>query len=108
MTIASTFATIAARFRAGVPYSDRVEQRIADSFSDLTALVTPGGTGADLATVLFTTAGVPVDYTDGSPPATGEGVAVKGALCIDITNGFVYRNSGTVAQPLWTKLADAA
>lgn len=53
-------------------------------------------------------AGVPVDYTDGSPPATGEGVAPKGALYSDTTNGSVYRNSGTQAEPIWTALGDAA
>jgi len=60
-----------------------------------------------LTTLHISGAGVPVDYTDGTPPATGEGVAPKGALYSDITNGFVYRNSGTLAQPIWTKLADA-
>lgn len=53
-------------------------------------------------------AGVPVDYTDGDPVATGEGTSPKGAIYSDTTNGFVYRNSGTQAQPIWTKLADAA
>lgn len=53
-------------------------------------------------------AGAPVDYTDGTPPATGENVAPKGAIYSDTTNGFVYRNSGSQAQPTWTKLGDAA
>ncbi len=53
-------------------------------------------------------AGAPVDYTDGTPPATGEGVAPAGALYSDTTTGFVYRNSGSQAEPIWTKLADAA
>jgi len=52
--------------------------------------------------------GVPVDYTDGTPPATGEGVILPGGLCFDTTNGDVYRNSGTQAEPVWTQLADAA
>jgi hypothetical protein len=52
--------------------------------------------------------GAPVDYTDGTPPATGEGVAPAGALYSDTTSGFVYRNSGSQAEPIWTKLADAA
>jgi hypothetical protein len=51
--------------------------------------------------------GAPVDYTDGTPPATGEGSSPKGALYSDITGGFVYRNSGSQLQPVWTKLADA-
>lgn len=53
-------------------------------------------------------AGAPVDYTDGDPPATGEGTAPKGALYSDTTNGTVYRNSGSQAEPAWTQLGDAA
>jgi hypothetical protein len=53
-------------------------------------------------------AGVPVDYTDGDPAATGEGTSPKGALYSDTTNGLVYRNSGTQAQPIWTRLGDHA
>lgn len=37
---------------------------------------------------------------------TGIGVAVKGGLYSDTTNGAVYRNSGTQAAPAWTQLAD--
>jgi hypothetical protein len=61
-----------------------------------------------LASVFLYGAGAPVDYTDGDPEATGEGTAPKGALYSDTTGGFVYRNSGTQAQPVWTKLGDAA
>lgn len=50
-------------------------------------------------------AGVPVDYTDGTPPATGEGVYSKGSLVIDTTNGNVYMNTGTKAQPVYSKMA---
>lgn len=50
--------------------------------------------------------GAPVDYTDGSPPATGEGTAYPGAIYTDIANGNVYRNSGTRAEPAWTQIAD--
>jgi hypothetical protein len=63
-----------------------------------------------LAAVFLYGDGAPVDYTDGDPPATGEGTAPKGALYCDISaggSGFVYRNSGTQAQPTWTKLGDA-
>lgn len=52
--------------------------------------------------------GVPVDYTDGTPPATGEGTALPGTLYLDRTGGLVYRNSGTQAEPIWTALADVA
>ncbi len=37
---------------------------------------------------------------------TGVGIANPGAICIDTTNGDVYRNSGTQAAPAWTQLAD--
>lgn len=60
-----------------------------------------------LAAVHIYGAGAPVDYTDGTPPASGEGTSPKGSLYSDTTNGFVYRNSGTQAQPIWTKLGDA-
>ena len=53
-------------------------------------------------------AGAPVDYTDGSPPATGEGTAYPGALYSDITNANVYRNDGSRAEPAWVQLGDAA
>lgn len=53
-------------------------------------------------------AGAPVDYTDGSPPATGEGTAYAGALYTDTTNANVYRNDGSRAQPVWVQLGDAA
>lgn len=52
---------------------------------------------------IFVVAGIPVDYTDGSPPATGETVAGPGSLAIDSTNSDLYINTGTKAQPLWTK-----
>jgi len=31
----------------------------------------------------------------------GAGVAGKGALCIDRTNGKLYINTGTLAAPVW-------
>jgi len=61
---------------------------------------------AALSALHLSGAGVPVDYTDGSPPATGEGVAPKGALYSDTDGGLVYRNSGTMAEPIWQALAD--
>lgn len=39
---------------------------------------------------------------------TGVGVALPGCICIDRTNGALYRNSGTTAAPAWTQLADAS
>lgn len=36
------------------------------------------------------------------------GVALPGCICIDRTNGNLYRNSGSTAAPAWTQLGDAA
>lgn len=52
-------------------------------------------------TRLYTGAGAPVNYTNGTPPATGEGEAGIGSLYLDTTNGNAYINAGTKAQPAW-------
>jgi len=52
-------------------------------------------------------AGVPVDYTDGDPAATGEAVAGIGSLYIDTTNGKLYIQGGTKAQPVWKLVTSA-
>lgn len=52
-------------------------------------------------------AGAPVDYTDGTPPATGEGVAGIGSRYTDTTAGKLYINGGTKAQPLWKIVTSA-
>lgn len=59
-------------------------------------------------TRLYVGAGVPVDYTDGSPPATGEAEAGIGSLYLDTTNGKAYINGGTKAQPIWKLVTSAA
>lgn len=46
-------------------------------------------------------AGAPVDYTDGDPAATGEGIAGPGSRYTDITGANLYLNGGTKAQPIW-------
>jgi hypothetical protein len=46
--------------------------------------------------------GAPVNYTDGTPPGTGEGFAQKGSLYTDYTNGKLYINTGSKTQPAWT------
>jgi hypothetical protein len=33
---------------------------------------------------------------------TGAGTQDKGAMLIDITNGTLYQNTGTLASPAWT------
>ncbi len=47
----------------------------------------------------------PVDYTDGTPPATGEGVYGKGSMLINVANGHWFSNTGTKAQPTWSRMA---
>jgi hypothetical protein len=59
-------------------------------------------------TAIVTLDGVPVDYTDGTPPATGEGEYGKGSMVIDTTNCNWYMNTGTKAQPVWSKMAKFA
>lgn len=56
----------------------------------------------------ITGAGVPVNYTDGSPPATGEGIAAIGSLYTDRTNGNLYINAGTQAEPIWKLVTRAS
>lgn len=73
----------------------------------LAAYAATASTVNGLAALHLYGAGAPVDYTDGDPAATGEGTAPKGAIYSDTTNGAVYRNSGTQAEPIWTALADA-
>jgi hypothetical protein len=63
------------------------------------------GTIGDL--LEFIGEGAPVDYTDGTPPATGEGVAGPGSRYTDITAAKLYINGGTKAQPLWKIVTSA-
>ena len=58
--------------------------------------------------LFFSGAGAPVDYTDGSPPATGEAAASIGSVYHDVTNGKLYVNGGTKAQPVWKLVTSAA
>lgn len=58
--------------------------------------------------MVFVQAGAPVDYTDGTPPASFEGVAPKGSLLIDTTNANVYVNAGTLAHQTWKLVTRAA
>lgn len=59
-------------------------------------------------TRIYITSGAPVDYTDGSPPATGEGEAGIGSLCVRTDTGKWYTNGGTKAQPIWKLITSAA
>lgn len=59
-------------------------------------------------TCIMSGAGVPVDYTDGSPAASGEGFAGPGSLYVDTTNAKLYVNGGTKAQPVWKIVTSAS
>jgi hypothetical protein len=81
----------------------------------LTAPTITGGSADGLSSLsladdvyFLSTAGAPVDYTDGTPPATGEGVAGPGSLCVRRDTGKLYVNGGTKAQPLWKLVTSAA
>ena len=56
---------------------------------------------------IYATAGAPVDYTDGSPAATGEGEAGIGSLCVRLDTGKWHTNGGTKAEPLWKLVTSA-
>ncbi len=44
---------------------------------------------------------------DGTPDSTTlAGVAAKGALLIDTSNGLLYQNTGTQETPTWTLVGD--
>lgn len=40
----------------------------------------------------------------GTPTTQLNNIAEKGALCIDVTNAFLYINTGTLAANTWTKV----
>lgn len=104
-TIAALKAEIADNFRAIHTYPDSIDSRLTDF---LTNVLDSAESLYASRPLLISGAGAPVDYTDGDPVATGDGVSVKGGLYVDTTNGLVYRNSGTAAHPAWTRLADFA
>jgi hypothetical protein len=104
-TLAQLRAEIVDGFRAVHTYPTSVSARLNDF---LTNIVDSMESLYASRALLISGAGVPVDYTDGDPVATGDSISVKGGLYVDTTNGLVYRNSGTAAQPAWTALASVA
>ena len=50
---------------------------------------------------IITNAGVP-------SAAIGVGVAGKGSICIDVANGKLYVNAGTIDVPSWKLVTQAA
>jgi len=93
--ITSTAADVLAAIEASIPATKLVSVSILTSDSgsadDGSGVVT-----AMARTVLASGAGSFV------------GTALPGCLCIDVTNGLLYRNSGTQAAPVWQELGDAA
>ena len=81
---------------------------LAESAAAAAALYIPVGAGSIGDVKEYIGAGAPVDYTDGSPPATGEGVAGIGSRYTDATAGKMYLNGGTKAQPIWKIVTSAS
>lgn len=104
-TIAQLRAEITDKFRAGTVTNQSLPERLTEF---LTNVVDSMEALYPSKALLLSGAGVPVNYTDGDPVATGDGVSPPGGLYIDTTNAVVYRNDGTAAQPTWIALADVA
>lgn len=60
--------------------------------------------GAKAAMIVYTNAGAPVNGAAG----TLFGVAIKGALLVDTTNGILYQNTNTLASPTWVAPASGS
>jgi hypothetical protein len=93
-TITSTSALVVAAINASGPAAALVTAAVDG---------TDGGAGTGAAAV---TAMARAALANGA--GTGIGRSKPGGLCIDTENGDVYRNSGTLAAPAWTQLADVA
>ena len=85
-----------------------LDYQIVQSSSSIATTITGAAHAITNAVLWLNGVGVPVDYTDGTPPATGEAVAQKGSLYSDTTNGDLYINGGTKAQPVWKLVTRAA
>jgi hypothetical protein len=109
MTEVRTKTQLLADFAGGQTPTLKLLDLIESLFSYTDSLETALAAQIELATdvKISTLAGIPVDYTDGSPPATGEGTMAKGSLVIDVTNGKVYINGGTKAEPIWKLVTSA-
>lgn len=94
-TITSTAAQVLAAINASGPASELVSVAI------MAADTGGADDGSGVVTAMAATS-----LAGGA--GTGIGQAKPGCLCIDTTNGDVYRNSGTQAAPAWTALADVA
>lgn len=80
----------------------------ATALSSSTTVTAGTGVIVGTETYILKGDGAPVDYTDGDPAATGEGVTGIGSIYIDVTNGKLYVNGGTKAQPTWKLVTSAA
>jgi hypothetical protein len=94
-TITSTAAQIKAAIEAHEPANRLVSVAIHTGDSGV------ADDGSGVVTAMASTA-----LTGGA--GSHIGIAKPGGICIDTTNGALYRNSGTQAAPAWTQLGDAA
>ena len=100
-TIAALRLEIADNFRVGAVTNQSLPERLTQF---LTNVVDSMEALYPSATLLISGAGIPVNYTDGDPVATGQDVSPPGGIYIDTTNAVVYKNAGTAAEPVWTEL----
>lgn len=74
----------------------------ADALVTVAINAADSGIGDDGSGVVTALASAPMTGGEG----TGIGVSLKGGLYIDITNGDLYKNTGTTAAPVWVEMAE--
>lgn len=94
-----TITSTAAQVKAAIEASAQANALV--SIAIMTADTGTADDGSGVVTAMART-------TLSGGAGTGIGSALPGAVFIDTTNAFVYRNSGSRAVPAWTKLGDAA
>lgn len=95
---ANAITTTAAEIKAAIEAHGEANQLVTVALDD-------GGDNFDSGAGVVTAMAAAV-LENGA--GTGIGVLMPGGLLIDTDNGDVYRNSGTLAAPAFTKLGDAA
>lgn len=98
MAVEVLVSTIAIALALPDPSLNATDAEVAAAYQPLNTDV---GLGNGLK--IITGAGVPVDGGSG----TGAGVAEKGSLYLDKTNGKAYINGGTLASPIWKLITSA-
>jgi hypothetical protein len=91
---------------SGADYGLDLQDPGTDGFSELLYAKAPVRMAKDVCFLVG--AGAPVDYGAGPPiVGTGNAFAGIGSLYADITNGKLYINGGTLAQPVWKIITSA-